>query len=158
MAALRRRVTGHDGQRGALSLFVAITVTGMVLAIALLVDASGRLNAGVEVDEYANEAARAGIQQINAADAVNGKSIQINCKAAQGAARNYLATLKISSMTLTGKPVISCLGPRTLEVSVTASYSTKMLSIIGIDTLAIGGHGEATLVTGQQTPDLEQQP
>ncbi|MBC3841769.1 hypothetical protein GXW82_20760 [Streptacidiphilus sp. 4-A2] len=147
--ALRRRAATDDPQRGALSLFVAITFTGMVLALALIVDSSGRLDAGVQADEYANEAARAGIQQINAADAISGKSIQIDCAQAKSAAEHYLAGLGLA-----GTPV--CEGPRTLAVTIRTSYATKMLSIIGVDNIPITGQGEATLVTGQQQPNSEQ--
>lgn len=155
LAALQGRVSRDDGQRGALSLFVAITFTGMVLVIALIVDASGRLDAGVQVDEYANEAARAGIQQINAADAVSGKSIQLNCAAAKKAARGYLASAEqIQGVTMTG--TFTCIGTRSLLVEIKTTYPTKMLTLIGIDSFPLSGSGEATLVTGQRNPDLEQ--
>lgn len=155
LKALRHRVVADDGQRGTLSVFVAITFTGMILIMALIVDAVGRMDAGVQVDEYANEAARAGVQQIDAADAVSGTSIQLDCAAAKKAAKAYLAAAQqIPGVVLTGTP--TCVGTRTLLVTVRTTYPTKMLSIIGIDSFPLTGTGEATLVTGQQQPNSEQ--
>jgi hypothetical protein len=149
--AIHRRVRHGDAQRGALSLFVAIMFTGMVLVIGLVVDSGGRLDAGVNADEYANEAARAGIQRINAADAIAGKSIQVNCNTKTGApaaVQTYLSQVgMVGSTTLCNAT--------TVEVSVRTSYKTKVLSIIGIDSFPITVSGEATLVTGQQQPNSE---
>jgi Flp pilus assembly protein TadG len=154
--ALHRRVTRGDGQRGALSLFVAIIFTGMVLVIGLVVDASGRLDAGVDADEYANEAARAGIQRINTADAVTGASIQVNCDRTTGAPAAVAAYL--SGVTFDDKPLkgsVQRCTATTVAVTVQTSYPTKLLSIIGIDSFPITASGTATL-TGQQQPNPEQ--
>ena len=149
---IRRRVTGDDGQRGALSLFVAVIFTGMVLVIGLVLDSGGRLDAGVNADEYANEAARAGIQRIIIGDAVLGTSIQVNCDKKTGAPDAVASYL--SSAGLTGS-VTSC-NATTVVVTVSTTYKTKLLSIIGIDSFPIKASGTASLVTGQQQPNLEQ--
>jgi hypothetical protein len=150
--AIHRRVTRGDAQRGALSLFVAIMFTGMVLIIGLVVDSGGRLDAVVNADEYANEAARAGIQRINAADAIAGTSIQVNCNKKTGAPAAVKAYL--AQVGLTGS-VVSC-NATTVVVGVQTTYRTKVLSIIGADSFPIKVSGTATLVTGQQQPNSEQ--
>ena len=150
--AIHRRAVRGDAQRGALSLFVAIMFTGMVLVIGLVVDSGGRLDAGVNADEYANEAARAGIQRINTADAIAGTSIRVDCNQQTGApaaVQTYLAQVGMTGSTLVCNAT-------TVEVSVRTSYKTKVLSIIGIDSFPLTGTGEATLVTGQQQPNSEQ--
>ena len=150
--AIHRRVADGDAQRGTLSVFVAIVFTGLVLVIGLVVDSGGRLDAGVNADEYANEAARAGVQRINTADAIAGTSIQVNCNKRTGApaaVKVYLAQVGMAASK------IVCTAT-TVEVTVQTSYRTKVLSIVGIDSFPITVSGTATLVTGQQQPNTEQ--
>lgn len=157
LSALHRRVAADDGQRGTLSVFVAIVFTGLVLVIGLVLDSSGRLDSGVSADEYANEAARAGIQRINAADAVSGKSIQVDCNRTTGApaaVAAYLAGVQLDGAPLQGR--VSQCTATTVTVTVTTTYHTKLLSIIGIDSFPIAASGTATLVTGQRQPNTEQ--
>ncbi|QMU80184.1 hypothetical protein GXW83_10865 [Streptacidiphilus sp. PB12-B1b] len=138
-------------------MFVAVIFTGMVLVIGLILDAGGRLDAGVNADEYASEAARAGIQRIDTADAVSGKAIKVDCDKATGApaaVSAYFADLRQSGVTMTG--TVSGCTATTVAVTVKTTYSTKLLSIIGIDSFPISASGTATLVTGQQQPTSEQ--
>jgi Flp pilus assembly protein TadG len=151
MSLHRRAIPGGDSERGTLSVFVALIVTGLVLVIGIVIDASGRLQAGVNVNEYANEAARAGAEQVNAGDAISGKAIEIDCSQ-QDSPNAYSAVASYLSGTGLDGRVTSCTA-QSVTVTVQGSYR----GIFFPGTFPITGTGTATLYAAQnQAPSPEQ--
>lgn len=86
-----RTATGADPEAGSVTVFVAISVLGLLLLIGLVADGGAKLRATQRADSVAAEAAR-------------------------------------------------------LVVTVTDTAPTAFLSLIGISTLTVTGHGEARLI------------
>jgi hypothetical protein len=104
------------------------------------------MRATERADYIAGEAARAGGQVIDPAQAITGKAIVVDPQDAQAAAQAYLR-----SAGATGSVSVSGDG-KTINVTVTDSYATKFLPVVGIGSLAVTGHGEATLLHGVTAP------
>ncbi|GAA3898875.1 hypothetical protein GCM10022207_79240 [Streptomyces lannensis] len=128
-------------------MFVAVCVFALVGIIGLAVDGGSKMRATERADYVAGEAARAGGQAINPADAITGTALVVDPQAAAAAAQAYL-----SSAGATGTVSVSADG-RTLTVTVTGSYDTKFLSVVGIGSLPVTGHGKATLLHGVTAPE-----
>ncbi|WP_236655675.1 TadE/TadG family type IV pilus assembly protein [Streptacidiphilus carbonis] len=132
-------------ERGALSIFVAICAAALLMLSGLVLDGGGRLRAIERADALADEAARAGGQQIDQAALLQGKGIRLDPRAAENAANAYLGANGV-----TGTPVAD---DRTITVNVTMTYHTVMLSLFGFGDITVGGHGSARLVPGTTVPD-----
>ncbi|MFF1714608.1 TadE/TadG family type IV pilus assembly protein [Streptomyces sp. NPDC058268] len=133
--------------RGGITVFVAVCVLALLGIIGLAIDGGGKMRATESADFIATEAARAGGQAIDPAQAVPGDAITVDRQAAQAAAQAYL-----SSAGTAGTATVSADG-KTLTVTTNDSYATKFLSVAGIGSLAVTGHGEATLLHGVTTPE-----
>jgi len=128
-------------------VFVAVCVIALIGVIGIAVDGGSKMRATEHADHIAGEAARAGGQAIDPAQAVTGKAIVVDPQAAQSAAQAYLR-----SADATGTVSASSDG-KTLTVTVTGSYDTKFLSVVGIGSLTVTGHGKATLLHGVTAPE-----
>ncbi|MGW7642215.1 pilus assembly protein TadG-related protein, partial [Streptomyces decoyicus] len=84
-----RRWTG-EGERGSISVFTAICVVALVALIGLVVDGYGRVREVERADALATEAARAGAQAVDPAQAVPGRALVADPQAARAAAQHYL--------------------------------------------------------------------
>ena len=140
-----RRTLRDD--RGGVTVFVAVCVFALIGIIGLAVDGGSKMRATERADYIAGEAARAGGQAIDPADAISGTAIDVDPQAAAAAAHAYL-----SSAGATGTVSVSGDG-KTLNVTVTGSYDTKFLSVVGIGSLSVTGHGKATLLHGVTAPE-----
>ncbi|MFE5191669.1 pilus assembly protein TadG-related protein [Streptomyces sp. NPDC056628] len=140
-----RQARGDD--RGGVTVFVAVCVVALIGIIGVAVDGGSTMRATERADYIAGEAARAGGQAIEAAEAINGTAITVDPQAAAAAAQAYL-----SSAGATGTVSVSGDG-KTLQVTVTGSYDTKFLSAVGIGSLSVTGHGTATLLHGVTAPE-----
>ncbi|MGV9248712.1 TadE/TadG family type IV pilus assembly protein [Streptomyces sp. NPDC003710] len=132
---------------GGVTVFVAVCVIALIGIIGVAVDGGGTMRATERADYIAGEAARAGGQAIDPADAISGTAITVDPQAAAAAAQAYL-----SSAGATGTVSVSGDG-KTLNVIVTGTYGTKFLSVVGIGSLSVTGHGRATLLHGVTAPD-----
>ncbi|MFI1768950.1 TadE/TadG family type IV pilus assembly protein [Streptomyces sp. NPDC020800] len=139
------RARGDD--RGGVTVFVAVCVIALIGIIGLVVDGGGKLRATERADYIAGEAARAGGQAIDPAQAISGKAIVVDPQDATAAAQAYL-----SSAGATGTVSVSA-DRKTLTVTVTGSCDTAFLSAVGIGSLSVTGHGQATLLHGVTAPD-----
>ncbi|MFD4604391.1 TadE/TadG family type IV pilus assembly protein [Streptomyces sp. NPDC058464] len=128
--------------RGGVTVFVAICVVALIGIIGVAVDGGSKMRATERADYIAGEAARAGGQAIDPADAISGKAIVVDPQAASAAAQSYLRSARA-----TGTVSVSADG-KTLTVTVTGSYATSFLSAVGIGSLSVTGHGTATLLHG----------
>ncbi|MEV6841019.1 Tad domain-containing protein [Streptomyces sp. NPDC051133] len=140
------RRTLHD-DRGGVTVFVAVCVIALIGIIGVAVDGGSKMRATERADYVAGEAARAGGQAIDPAEAINGTAITVDPQDAQAAAQAYLR-----SAGATGTVSVSGDG-KTLTVVVTGTYDTKFLSVVGIGSLSVTGHGKATLLHGVTAPE-----
>ncbi|WP_329583498.1 pilus assembly protein TadG-related protein [Streptomyces sp. NBC_01361] len=143
ISVLKNRATAAKERRehGSMSLFFAVTTVGLLLVMGLLVDGGGALNASNRATSLAQEAARTAGQQIDPAQAIEGKAITIDPEAAQGAAQDYLAAAGVD-----GDVQITDAG-RTMTVTVHDTYNTTFAQLIGQGTINVTGHASAHLQT-----------
>lgn len=128
-------------------MFVAVVTVVLLGIIGLVVDGGGKLRATERADAIAIEAARAGGQAIDPTQAIPGNAIRVDPAAAQAAAAAYL-----QQAGATGTTAISSDGTQ-LTVTITATYATKFLPAVGISSMAVTGHGHATLLHGVTQPE-----
>lgn len=128
-------------------MFVAVCVIALIGIIGVAVDGGSAMRAVERADYIAGEAARAGGQALDPAKAISGTAIVVDPQDASAAAQAYLATAGA-----TGTVSVSGDG-KTLTVNVTGSYDTKFLSVVGIGSLSVSGHGTATLLHGVTAPE-----
>lgn len=132
---------------GGVTVFVAVCVIALIGIIGVAVDGGSKMRATERADYIAGEAARAGGQAIDPADAISGRAIVVDPQAATAAAQAYLR-----SAGATGTVSVSGDG-KTLTVTVTGTYDTTFLSAAGIGSLSVTGHGKAILLHGVTAPD-----
>lgn len=137
---------GRFDDRGGVTVFVAVCVIAMIGIIGVAIDGGSKMRAVQRADFIAGEAARAGGQAIDPAQAISGEAVVVDPQDAAAAARSYL-----SSVGATGTVSVSADG-KTLTVSVNGAYDTKFLSVVGIGSLAVTGQGKATLLYGVTAP------
>ncbi|WP_371666390.1 Tad domain-containing protein [Streptomyces sp. NBC_00289] len=133
--------------RGGVTVFVAVCVMALIGIIGVAVDGGSTMRAIERADYVAGEAARAGGQAIDPAEAISGDAIVVDPQDAQAAAQAYLR-----SAGTTGTVSVSGDG-KTLSVHVTGTYDTKFLSVVGIGSLSVSGQGRATLLHGVTVPE-----
>jgi hypothetical protein len=133
--------------RGGVTVFVAVCVLALIGIIGVAVDGGSKMRAVERADYVAGEAARAGGQAIDPAEAISGNAIVVDPQDAQAAAQAYLR-----SADATGTVSVSGDG-KTLTVNVTSTYDTKFLSAVGIGSLSVTGQGKATLLHGVTAPE-----
>lgn len=130
--ALRRL---RQDQSGRVTAFVVIIVTAVLLFAGLVLDGGLALAAKVRALGEAQEAARAGAQEIDlAAYRANG-ALRLEPQQASAAARNYLAAAGHTG-------TVSVAG-NTVNVTVTVSQSTQLLPLIGIGSITVTATGQA---------------
>ncbi|MFB8247382.1 TadE/TadG family type IV pilus assembly protein [Streptomyces sp. NPDC055952] len=132
---------------GGITVFVAVCVIALIGIIGVAVDGGSKMRATERADYIAGEAARAGGQAIDPAEAISGSAVVVDPQDAAAAAHAYLR-----SAGATGTVSVSGDG-KTLTVNVTGSYDTKFLSVVGIGSLSVTGHGIATLLHGVTAPE-----
>jgi hypothetical protein len=130
--ALRRL---RQDQSGRVTAFVVIIVTAVLLFAGLVLDGGLALAAKVRALGEAQEAARAGAQEIDlTAYRANGV-LRLEPQQASAAARNYLAAAGHTG-------TVSVAG-NTVNVTVTVSQSTQLLPLIGIGSITVTATGQA---------------
>lgn len=130
--ALRRL---RQDQSGRVTAFVVIIVTAVLLFAGLVLDGGLALAAKVRALGEAQEAARAGAQEIDlTAYRANG-ALRLEPQQASAAARNYLAAAGHTG-------TVSVAG-NTVNVTVTVSQSTQLLPLIGIGSITVTATGQA---------------
>lgn len=138
---MKSRVTGRMRRDdGGIVVFTAICVVALLGIIGLVLDGGGKLRATERADAVAFEAARAGGQAIDPAAAVTGEAIRVDPQAAAAAAHAYLSRASVS-----GRVSFSQNNSR-LTVTVTDTYDTRFLPVVGIGSMPVSGHGSATLL------------
>jgi Flp pilus assembly protein TadG len=134
-------------ERGGVTVFVAVCVIALIGIIGVAVDGGSKMRATQRADYLAGEAARAGGQAIDPAEAISGRAIVVDPQDASAAAQSSLRSAGAG-----GTVSVSGDG-KTLTVTVTSSYDTTFLSAVGIGSLSVTGHGQATLLHGVAAPE-----
>ncbi|KMS74303.1 hypothetical protein ACM01_15110 [Streptomyces viridochromogenes] len=136
----RLRIPSNCRDQGGMELFYAGTVLIAFLIIGLVIDGGLALDRMSDADYVAQEAARAGAQQIDPGQAITGEAIVVDPDAAQAAARAFL-----SSEGVDGDVAIAEDG-QSLTVTVRDAYHPYFASLIGVGEMSVTGHGTATLL------------
>jgi hypothetical protein len=135
-----------DAQRGALTLMLAIMFASLLALAGIVIDGGTKLDAAQNAAAAAQEAARAGAGMVNRTRAYSTGSFTIQRGQALAAARQYLAAAGYQNFT------VSAVGADSILVRVTVTEPTKVLSIIGIDSMTSTSKATASLVTGVTGP------
>lgn len=127
-------------ERGSISSWMISGAFILILGVGIAVDLTGQVHAQTRANDLANEAARAGAQQLNEDTAITGGGgASLDTAAAREAASAYLASAGLGAPTLRVSDDV-------VEVTVETQYETKFLSIIGLTTMRAQGTGEARAV------------
>ncbi|QJW38767.1 pilus assembly protein (plasmid) [Cellulosimicrobium protaetiae] len=135
LARLRR----GGSERGSVTVWLVMAAFILVIFFGVAIDLTGQANAQQRVHDVAAQAARAGGQQLNAAQAVRGLGVKADPYAAAQAARTYLAASGVEG-------TVSVEGGTTVRVRTSDVYSTKIVSIVGIGNMRVTGEAEARVV------------
>ncbi|AQP48512.1 hypothetical protein BW730_14350 [Tessaracoccus aquimaris] len=128
--------TKPHGERGMVSVWVAVAMVAFIVIVGLGVDFAGHAAASQDARGVAAEAARAGGQHLT----MDSGRARPDVNGAIRAANAYVAGSPYSGST-------NVRGGDTVTVTVTGRYSTQFLSIIGIDALALNETGSATVTS-----------
>jgi Flp pilus assembly protein TadG len=143
-AMIQRR--GADADRGSLTLMLAVLFVALLALAGVVIDGGAKLTAAENAAAVAQEAARAGAGLVNQATAHASGSFVVDQDQAIAAADGYLSSAGYAGQ--------AAPGPGTDEINVTVHVSqpTKVLSIIGIDSITATGQATANLVSGVTGP------
>ena len=139
----RRRA---DADRGSLTLMLAVMLVALLALAGVVIDGGAKLTAAENAAAVAQEAARAGAGLVNEATAHENGSFVVDEDQAIAAADDYLSSAGYAGHAAAGP------GPDEIQVTVTVNEPTKVLSIIGIDTITATGRATAQLVSGVTGP------
>jgi Flp pilus assembly protein TadG len=138
-------MTGHhrhpqeDAERGAIGVFLAVLVPGLLLIIGLAVDGGAKVAATQRANAIADEAARAGGQALDVSAALAGQ-VRVDPAAAVAAAQDYLHRTGVQG-------AVTVVDGDTLQVTTTITQPTTFLGLVGITAMTVEGSGTADLVT-----------
>lgn len=140
MTPHRRTVSGEDGST---SVFAVIVASVLILLAGLCIEGGRVLDARATLADTAEQAARAGAQQIAMGELRSSGSVALDPATAAGAARDYLAaagpTDAASSVSVQGGQVL---------VTLDADIPTTMLRLVGIDSVHLTISGTARTAIG----------
>lgn len=106
---------------GSLSIFMAVMAVGLLMAAGLAIDGGRKLNALGHARDIADNAARAGAQQIDLARARASGEVALDPTAAEARAQSYLASV--------GRAGTVVVGLDTVTVTVTVDQAMVILPI-----------------------------
>lgn len=142
MTTIREGLHPRRSDSGSVTLFLVISVVGLLALVGLVVDGGAKVRAVQRADTLAAEAGRAGGQAINVPAAISGDTPTVDARAAVAAAQDYLSRNGVE-----GSVTVADAG-RTLIVTVTSTTDTIFLGVIGINVMTVSGHAQVTLVRG----------
>jgi hypothetical protein len=131
-----RTIATSTGQDGFVTAFTVIMVVALFVLAGLVFDGGRALAARVTALDDAQEAARAGAQQIDLATFRATGAAILNTAAAVTAAENYLAA--------NGETGNATVNGDTVTVTATCIQSTEILSMIGIGSFTESATATAT--------------
>lgn len=131
--------------RGSITLMLAALGVALIALAGIVIDGGAKLRAAENADAVAQEAARAGAGMVNQSTAYAKGTFVVDQAQAITAARAYLAAGRYQG-------TVSAQGQQAIQVTVTVTKPTSVLSIIGIDSMTSTGRATASLVTGVTGP------
>ena len=123
---------GEDGSGGGMSLVLLLCAVALLVVLGLVVDGGTKAQALDRANRIAMEAAAAGAQAVTTGGG------DVNAAAADAAVQNYLAAEGV-----TGEAQVQA---NRVDVAVTLTTPTKMLSMVGIDEITVTGDGYANVI------------
>jgi uncharacterized membrane protein len=136
-----RRSRTERTERGEINILAAGMVPALIIAIGLVVDGGGRLQAEDEAEYAADQAARAAAQQIRIDRAQLGLPPEVDPVRATQAAADTLAALGVQGG-------VTAVNGATVNVGTQLTYETTFLTLIGISSLSVSADAEARAVRG----------
>ncbi|MFE9679222.1 pilus assembly protein TadG-related protein [Streptomyces sp. NPDC006259] len=147
LTLLRTLLTPLRDDRGSLSLWWILMVIPLLIMLGITYDLGGKLRDIEHADAIAAEAARAGAQAIDPAQAVPGDAVVLEPAKAAAEARRYLTAARVDgTVTVDGNGT-------TITVDVTTRRPTVFLQVIGQPSLDVEGHASAELLHGVGAPE-----
>lgn len=135
-----RAASGDPSDRGAVTLFLAIAMVGLLALAGLVVDGGAKVRAVQRADRIAAEAARAAGQAIDLSGVLDGGDVRVDRRAALVAAESYL---RASGVEGSARAID---GGRGIAVTTTTSAPTVFLGLIGVPRFTVRGSAEVALV------------
>jgi hypothetical protein len=126
---------------GRVALLVLVLTVAVLAMIGLSVDGGGKIRALERADNLAAEAARAAGQALQGPQAIQGGAKAIDPGPAAAAASDYLTRAGVAGT------VVVWPDREHVTVTVTITYRTVFLPLVGISTLTATRHATAVLVT-----------
>jgi hypothetical protein len=130
---------------GSITLMLVALFVALIALAGIVIDGGAKLNQAENATAIAQEAARAGAGMVNQANAYSTGSFTVDQGQAITAAQRYLASAGYHGS-------VTPVGTESIEVTVTVTGPTRVLSIIGIDSMTSTGSATASLVTGVTGP------
>lgn len=131
-------------ETGATTVFVMLMSVAMLVAAGLVIDGGYALAERRELTNAAEQAARVGADALDQGSLRDGGSPTVDPNRARAAASNYLSQ--------TGSPAASItINGGEVTVTITSSAKTSILSIAGINSIAVTGTGAAESIN-ENTP------
>ncbi|MGW1496771.1 TadE/TadG family type IV pilus assembly protein [Streptomyces sp. NPDC002402] len=147
LTRLRTLLAPLRDDRGSLSLWWILMVIPLLIMLGITYDLGGKLRDIEHADAIAGEAARAGAQAIDPAQAVPGDAVVLDPAKAAAEARRYLTAAQVDgTVTVDGNGT-------TITVDVTTRRPTVFLQVIGQRSLDVEGHASAELLHGVGAPE-----
>lgn len=125
----------REDEHGRVTAFVVIIAVAALLFAGLVLDGGLALAAKVRAIGEAQEAARAGAQEIDLAAYRADGSLRLAPQQASAAARNYL--------TAAGHSGTVSINGNTINVTVTVNERTQLLGLAGVGSITVTGTGQA---------------
>lgn len=132
----------RGGDAGSATIFVVVTVVGLMVLAGLVVDGGAKVRALQRADRLAAEAGRAGGQAIDVPAAIPGDMPTLDARAAVQASQAYLRGNGVR-----GEVSVDD-GGRSLVVDVTTTTDTIFLGLVGVHTMTVRGSAKVSLVRG----------
>lgn len=126
---------------GSITLMLAVLFVALIALAGIVIDGGAKLNQAENATAIAQEAARAGAGMVNQGNALSTGSFTVDQAQAVAAAQQYLASAGYHGS-------VTPVGTQSIQVIVTVTGPTRVLSIIGIDSMTSTGTATASLVTG----------
>jgi Flp pilus assembly protein TadG len=146
-----RRWPRQPADRGSMSLWLAIFAVAVLVLLAYIVDGGQLLNAKERAQDIAEQAARAGADQVSVAALRQGNFTippGAACQAADNLVSSYRNGALSASEALTTKATACSVDQATNTVTVTVSVTVNPVIPVIFGTFTTGATGSATLQCG----------
>jgi hypothetical protein len=134
--------TPHRPDAGRLSVFVAVTVTGILFVIAVAHDVSAQIRASLHAELVAAEAARAAGQAVDPEQVAVTGSHQVDPTRAAEAAQTYLANVNATGRVEFNSDLTE------ITVTVSGVHPRQLLRLFGYSEYQVERSATAELIAG----------